>query len=72
MKCCGDLPHSFCLKKNSAVCQYVLPLLQNKDIVTHSRNTSINVLQRNFVGTQNHVLQTVVVTHSVCFIKMCY
>jgi hypothetical protein len=32
-------------------------LLQNVHTVTHSRNTFVNVLPRNFIVTQNYVLQ---------------
>jgi hypothetical protein len=44
------------------------PLLQNKDIVTLACNTLINVFLRNFIVTQNYVLQTWVVTQNTFFL----
>ena len=48
------------------------PLLHNKDIVTHSCNTFIIVLQRSLTGTHRYVLQVSVVTHNTCYVKLCY
>jgi hypothetical protein len=63
---------SACLTSHGNCQLPIQALLQNIDIVTQPCNTYIDVIQRSFIVTQNYVLQTVVVTQSTCFIKMCY